>query len=212
MWAVDFQFGATADGRRLKFLIMIDEHSRLGLAIRVGRRCQAKVVVAVREELTSLYLAPTYIRSDNRPEFIAQALLEWCEASATIQTTYIEPGSPWENGCAESFNGQFRVEVLNTELFTTAPATQLLAERWRWEYNCSGHIRPSRWLRPWKQLPVELQHDHNHPLLKAWTNNGGGTSIKPENIRRTTGASRTPHPLSDKQQTRTQRPYSNHNH
>ncbi len=137
VWAMDFQFDATADGRRLKFLNVIDEHSRFCLAIRVGRRCKAKDVVAVLEELTSVYPAPTFIRSDNGPEFIAQALRDWCEASDTTSTAYIEPGSPWENGFAESFNGRFRDEFLNTELFTTAPEAQLL---------------------------VELQHDHDHPL------------------------------------------------
>jgi putative transposase len=135
VWAMDFQFDATADGRRLKFLNVIDEHSRLCLAIRVGRRCKAKDVVAVLEELTSLYPAPAFIRSDNGPEFIAQALRDWCEASTTTSTAYIEPGSPWENGFAESFNSRFRDEFLNTELFTTAPEAQILADRWRWEYN-----------------------------------------------------------------------------
>jgi putative transposase len=135
VWAMDFQFDATADGRRLNFLNVIDEHSRLCLAIRVGRRCKAKDVVAVLEELTSLYPAPAYIRSDNGPEFIAQVLRDWCEASDTTSTAYIEPGSPWEKGFAESFNGRFRDEFLNTELFTTAPEAQLLADRWRWEYN-----------------------------------------------------------------------------
>ncbi len=135
VWAMDFQFDATADGRRLKFLNVIDEHSRLCLAIRVGRRCKAKDVVAVLEELTSLYPPPAFIRSDNGPEFIAQALRGWCEASTTTSTAYIAPGSPWENGFAESFNGRFRDEFLNTELFTTAPEAQILADRWRWEYN-----------------------------------------------------------------------------
>ena len=135
VWAMDFQFDATADGRRLKFLNVIDEYSRLCLAIRVGRRCKAKDVVAVLEELTSLYPAPAFIRSDNGPEFIAQALRDWCEASTTTNTAYIAPGSPWENGFAESFNGRFRDEFLNTELFTTAPEAQILSDRWRWEYN-----------------------------------------------------------------------------
>jgi transposase InsO family protein len=139
VWAMDFQFDATADGRRLKFLNVIDEHSRLCLAIRVGRRCKAKDVVAVLEELTSLYPAPAFIRSDNGPEFIAEALRNWCEASTTTSTAYIAPGSPWENGFAESFNGRFWDEFLNTELFTTAPEAQILADRWRWEYNS---IRP----------------------------------------------------------------------
>jgi transposase InsO family protein len=92
-------------------------------------------VVDVLENLTSLYPAPADIRSDNGPEFIAQALRDWCEASDTTSTAYIEPGSPWKNGFAESFNGRFRDEFLNTELFTRAPEAQLLAVRWRWEYN-----------------------------------------------------------------------------
>ena len=103
VWAMDFQFDATADGRRLKFLNVIDEYSRLCLAIRVGRRCKAKDVVTVLEELTSLYPAPAFIRSDKGPEFIAQALRGWCEASGTTTTAYIEPGSPWGNGFAESY-------------------------------------------------------------------------------------------------------------
>jgi putative transposase len=106
----------------------------LCLAIRVGRLCKAKDVVAVLEELTSLYPAPTYIRSDTGPEFMAQALRDWRESSETTSTAYIEPGSPWEKGFAESFNRRFRVEFLNTELFTTAPEAQLLADRWRWDY------------------------------------------------------------------------------
>ena len=109
---------------------MIDEYSRFCLAIRVGRRCKAKDVDAVLEELTSLYPAPMYIRSDNGPEFITQALRDWCDATGTTNTVYIDPGSPWENGFAESFNGRFRDEFLNTELFTTAPEAQLLADRW----------------------------------------------------------------------------------
>jgi len=130
VWAMDFQFDATADGRRLKFLNVIDEHSRLCLSIRVGRRCKAKDVVTVLEDLTSLYPASAFIRSVNGPDFIAQAVRDWCEASTTTSTAYIEPGSPWENGFVESFNGRFRDEFLNTELFTTAPEAQILADRW----------------------------------------------------------------------------------
>lgn len=83
MWAMDFQFDATADGRRLKFLNVIDEHSRFCLTIRVGRRCKARDVVAVLEELTSLYPALAFVRSDNGPEFIAHALRCWCNSSGT---------------------------------------------------------------------------------------------------------------------------------
>lgn len=126
---MDFQFDGTADGRRLKFLNVIDEHSRLCLAIRVDRRCKAKDVVAVLEELTSVYPAPTFIRSDNGPEFIAHALRKWCQNSGT-STAYIEPGAPWQNGFAESFNSRFRDEFLNTELFATVAEAQGLANRW----------------------------------------------------------------------------------
>jgi putative transposase len=90
--------------------------------------------VAVLEELTSPYPAPTFIRSDNGPEFIAQALRRWCSNSGTARV-YIEPGAPWQNGCTESFNGRARDEFLNTELFSTVNEAQSLADRWRWEYN-----------------------------------------------------------------------------
>ncbi len=90
----------------------------------------------VGKALTSLYPASAFmLRSDNVPGFIAQALREWCEVSTTTSTAYIAPGSPWENGFSESVNGRFRDEFLNTELFTTAPEAQILADRWRWEYN-----------------------------------------------------------------------------
>ena len=133
---MDFQFDATADGRRLKCLNVIDEHSRLCLAIRVGRRCKAKDVVTVLEELTSIYPAPAFIRSDNGPEFIAHALRTWCKNSGTA-TAYIEPGSPWQNGFAESFNSRFRDEFLNTELFATVAEAQGLANRWNRTSRCT---------------------------------------------------------------------------
>jgi hypothetical protein len=95
---MDFKFDTTADCYRLKCLNVVDEHSRLYLAILVSSRCKAKDVVEVLEDLTSLYPATAFIRSDNEPAFIAQALRLWCEASGTSSTTYIEPGSPWEKG------------------------------------------------------------------------------------------------------------------
>jgi transposase InsO family protein len=91
-------------------------------------------VVALLEGLTSLYPAPTYIRSDNGPEFIDHALRRWSKSSG-ITTAFIEPGSPWQNGFIESFNRGLRDEFLNTELFATVAEAQGLADRWRWEYN-----------------------------------------------------------------------------
>jgi putative transposase len=100
---MDVLFDATADGRRFQFLNGIDEHRRLCLAIRVGRRCKAKDSVSVLEALTCVYPAPACIRSDNGPEFIAQALRDWCWASTTTTMAYTAPGSPGENGFAESY-------------------------------------------------------------------------------------------------------------
>ena len=113
---------------------MIDDYSRLFLAIRVGRRCKAKDVVAVREELTSLYPAPTFIRSDNGPEFIARALRRWCKSSGTT-TAYIEPGSPWENWYCDSFNSKLRDEILAREIFYDLREAKALIEGWRIHYN-----------------------------------------------------------------------------
>jgi len=122
------------DGRTLKFLNVIDEFSRVCLAIRVGRRCKAVDVIDTIEELLKLYPPPTHLRMNNGPEFIAHALQEWCTGSGT-GTAYIPPGSPWENQLVESFNGRFRVEFLNIELFASLQEAKLLTVQHRFEYN-----------------------------------------------------------------------------
>ncbi len=109
----------------------------------MGRCCNAKYVVAMLEELTSVYPVPAFIRSDNGPEFTAsqkpkgyaEALRDWYEASPTTSKAYIAPRSIWKNGFAESINGRFRDEFLNIELLTTEPESQILHDRWRREYN-----------------------------------------------------------------------------
>ncbi|WP_255113534.1 DDE-type integrase/transposase/recombinase [Synechococcus lacustris] len=111
VWAIDFQFDQTMNGRTLKFLNVIDEFSRVCLAIRVGRRCKAVDVIDTIEELLKLYPPPTHLRMDNGPEFIAHALQE-CFTGSGTGTAYIPPGSPWENPFMESFNGRFRDEFL----------------------------------------------------------------------------------------------------
>ena len=121
------------DERTLKFLNVIDETSRLALAIRVGRQCRAADVIDTIEELLKLYPPPTHLRMDNGPEFIANALKEWCIGSG-CNTAYIPPGSPWENPFVESFNSRFRDEFLNIELFTSVQEAKLLAEQHRVEY------------------------------------------------------------------------------
>ena len=107
---------------------------RVCLAIRVGRRCKAVDVIDTIEELLKLYPPPTHLRMDNGPELIAHALQEWCTGSGT-GTAYIPPGSPWENPFVESFNGRFRDEFLNIELFGSLQEAKLLAEQHRIEYN-----------------------------------------------------------------------------
>jgi transposase InsO family protein len=102
VWAIDFQFDQTMDGRRLKLLNIVDEYSRMCLAIRVGRRCKAVDVIDSIEELLNQYPAPTHLRMDNGPEFIAHALQEWCTGSGS-GAEYIPPGSPWENPFVESY-------------------------------------------------------------------------------------------------------------
>jgi transposase InsO family protein len=134
VWAIDFQFDQTMDGRRLKFLNIVDEYSRLCLAIRVGRRCKAIDVIDAIEELFKQHPAPTHLRMDNGPEFIAHALQEWCTGNGSA-TEYIPPGSPWENPFVESFNGRFRDEFLNIEIFASLPEAKVLAEQHRMEYN-----------------------------------------------------------------------------
>ncbi len=111
----------TADGGRLG-------QGRLSLARRVGRIYKAKDVVEVQEELTSVYPAPTLVRSDNGPEFITQAHVDWYEARATTSTDYIEAGSAWKDGFAESLKAWFRVDAINNEVFTVAPVPRQLAE------------------------------------------------------------------------------------
>ena len=119
-------------------LNIIDEYTRECLCIKVARKITAQDVL---EELFDLIVEkgpPDHIRSDNGPEFTAKAVREWL-SKIGVQTLFIEPGSPWENGYIESFNGKFRDELLNGEIFTTLLEARVLIENWRREYN---HIRP----------------------------------------------------------------------
>ena len=134
VWAIDFQFDETADGRRLKILNIVDEHTREALAMHVGRRADADTVVAVLDRLGGQRGAPKHLRMDNGPELIAWALRDWCRLGGT-GTVYIEPGSPWENPYVESFNGRVRDELLNVEEFGSLAEARVLAEAWRTEYN-----------------------------------------------------------------------------
>jgi len=138
VWAYDFVFDRTADGRKLRMLTVVDEYTRECLAIEVARRLRSQDVLAVLADLCVRRGPPAYIRSDNGAEFAARAVRHWL-ARIDVQTLFIEPGSPWENGYIESFNGRLRDEHLNRERFDTLLEAQVLTEMWRNEYN---QIRP----------------------------------------------------------------------
>ena len=138
IWAMDFVFDVTANGRSLKWLAIVDEFTRENLALEVARQFKASDVIDVLRELIAIRGTPVHIRCDNGPEFIAQAVKGWLETSG-IGTLYIEPGSPWQNGYAESFNSRLRDELLAVEIFDTLQQAKALAEYWRLEYN---HRRP----------------------------------------------------------------------
>ena len=130
--------GRTHEGRAFRLLTILDEYSRESLAIKVARRLTSEDVL---DELTQLFIQrgiPDYIRSDNGAEFTAQMVRQWLDELG-VKTLYIEPGSPWENGYLESFNGKLRDELLNGEIFDTLLEAQVLVERWRSHYNT---VRP----------------------------------------------------------------------
>jgi putative transposase len=138
VWSYDFMAARTSNGRPLRLLNIIDEYTRECLAIRVGRHLTSDDVL---EELHNLFIwrgAPQHLRSDNGSEFTARKVREWL-GRVSVNTLFIEPGSPWENGYIESFNGKLRDELLNPELFDTLLEAQVLVERWRLYYN---HLRP----------------------------------------------------------------------
>jgi putative transposase len=118
VWAWDFIFDRTSGGRTLKWLSIVDEYTRECLALVVARNLKAEDVLDVVAELIAVRGVPGHLRSDNGPEFVAQALRSWLERTGA-QTLYIAPGSPWENGYAESFHSRLRDELLNVEEFTS---------------------------------------------------------------------------------------------
>jgi transposase InsO family protein len=134
VWAWDFIFDRTANGRSIKWLSVIDEYTRECLVLEVNRGMTATDVVDVLMELASLRGMPRHIRSDNGPEFIARAIRSWL-GGAKVETLYIEPGSPWENGYAESFRARLRDELLDAEVFAGVAEAKALALAWRLEYN-----------------------------------------------------------------------------
>ncbi len=138
VWSYDFVFERTHDGRPIRMLVVVDEFSRECLAIEVARRLNSTDVLDCLGELFVSRGLPDYIRSDNGPEFTANAVRDWLQKLG-VQTLFIEPGSPWENGYVESLNGKLRDELLNGEIFYTLTEAKVLVECWRREYN---QVRP----------------------------------------------------------------------
>jgi transposase InsO family protein len=138
VWAWDFLHDRTADGRPLKWLTLVDEYTRECLALEVRRGMTAQASCAVLAGVVQERGAPGHMRSDNGPEFIARVIRGWM-AKAGLETLYIEPGAPWENGYAESFNSKVRDELLNAEEFANELEARVLGRAWKEEYN---HIRP----------------------------------------------------------------------
>lgn len=158
VWAYDFVFDACANGQVLKCLTIVDEWTRECHAIDVAGRIRSTRVIEVLAQLISVHGAPRYLRSDNGPEFVSRAILQWLLA-AGIDTALIDPGKPWQNGTDESFNGKFRDECLNAEWFRTRPEATIVIEQWRRHYN---DVRPHSSLGYLTPQEFKTQHERQH--------------------------------------------------
>jgi len=148
VWALDFQFDQTADGRLLKLLNVVDEHTREALAMVAARSIDADATVETLDQvITDRGTAPEHLRCDNGPELTANALRDWCRYSGA-GSSYIEPGAPWENPYVESCNGRLRDELVTVEQFDTLLEAQVLIEDWRIEYNTKRPHSSLGWLAP----------------------------------------------------------------
>ncbi len=134
VWSWDFIFDRTVFGKQLKWLTIVDEYTRENLCLEVDYGMTSEEVITILAELFRTRGLPQHVRSDNGPEFIAEAIKEWF-GKLDILTLYIEPGSPWENGYAESFNSRFRDEFLALEVFDNLPAAKRLTTSYRRNYN-----------------------------------------------------------------------------
>ena len=138
VWSYDIIHDRTVTGRTLRMLVVLDEYTRECLGIRVQERLNSEIVVDALAGIVRRRGKPAYLRSDNGSEFVAAPVRSWLEGKG-VRPMYIEPGSPWENGFVESFNGKFRDECLNAELFWSQEEAQVIVEDWRRQYN---HYRP----------------------------------------------------------------------
>jgi len=159
VWAYDFVFDASASGQQIKCLTVIDEFTRECLAIDVAGSIRSSRVIEVLKRLISLHGAPRYLRSDNGPEFVSHAILEWL-GTAHIDTALNDPGKPWQNGADESFNGKFRDECLSLEWFRSREEARVVIETWRRHYN---HVRPHSSLKDLTPIEFKTRYDSTNP-------------------------------------------------
>ena len=138
VWAYDFVYDRCANGEQLKCLTVVDEWTRECLAIQVSGSIRSRHVIEVLARLVCTHGAPRYLRSDNGPEFVSRAILQWLSSSG-IDTVLIDPGKPWQNATNESFNDKFRDECLSLEWFRSRAEAKVLIETWRRHYN---EVRP----------------------------------------------------------------------
>lgn len=162
VWCIDVVFDTTQGGNTVKFLTNVDEYSHYCLDIVASRRLGARDVVAALASLIELHGAPGHLRCDNGAEFIAGALQEWL-ALAGVQTRFIEPASPWQNGINESFNGRFRDECLNRELLANLLEARCVARAFRDEYND---------IRPHSTIDYRSPSDYRRELLNQAPDSG----------------------------------------
>ena len=163
VWSYDFVTERTVEGRAFRILNIMDEYSRECLGIVVNRHITADAVIEVLSQLFITIGIPEHIRSDNGPELTAKALRQWLK-DLGVGTLFIEPGSPWENGYIESFNGKLRDELLNREIFTTLWEAKVLIESWRKEYN---EVRPHSslgYLPPAPRAVLPVNYGHSEQL------------------------------------------------
>lgn len=166
VWAYDFVEDRTRDGRKFRMLCVVDEFTREALAIRVARRLTSSDVIDVLADLFLTHGKPAHIRSDQGPEFIAEAMKAWI-AGVGARTAYIEKASPWENGYVESFNGKLRDELLNGEVFNTLKEARVLIEEWRRHYNR---------VRPHSSLGYRPPAPETVPVTRSQISSGGGAA------------------------------------
>jgi putative transposase len=189
VWALDYQFDQTTDGRILKLLNVVDEHTREALAIAVERRIDADATVGVLDRLVAERgTTPRCIRCDNGPELTANALRDWCRFTRT-GTSYIEPGAPWQNPYVESFGSRLRDELLAVEAFSSLLEARVLVEDWRIEYNivrphsALGYLTPTDYAKAWTATHPALSWQVDQQPGSAQP---GKSSSAPEVMRSTT--------------------------